>query len=431
MKIAIVGGAGVRTPLLVAGLTRSDLPIAETVLYDIDQERLSVIGPLAQRLSASGTLRWTGRVEDGLEGADFVLTSIRPGGIEARARNEAAALARGVVGQETVGPGGFAMAMATIPPMVGYAREVERRAPRALIVNVTNPVGMVTQAVTTATGARIVGICDTPGELFEEVAHALGLAPSECHFDYFGLNHLGWLREVYHRGAPQLARLWEDPRLLASVYRAPLFEAGFLQRLRLLPTEYLFYYYRPERAVENVRRAGRSRGEEIRALNARLFEDLRRRGADPVRVYDEYIAARSGGYMRIDAGAAGPRRPAPWAEPTGYDKVALAVLRGIHGDLGRVLPLDVPNRGNLPELEDGDVVEVPCVVNASGALPLHVGPVPDAVRDLLVQVKDYERLTVEAALTGSRETAWLALARNPLVRDPGLAEELITAMGIR
>lgn len=428
MKLAIIGGGGVRTPLLVGALAWSDLPIDEVVLFDVDADRLDLIGPLAARLGERRSVRWTTRLEDAIEGARFVLTSIRPGGIDARAHNEAVALARGVVGQETVGACGFAMAMATIPAMVAYARVVAKRAPEAWIVNFTNPVGMVTEAVAKATGARIIGICDTPTELFEETAHALGVSSSECHFDYFGLNHLGWLREVYHRGEPRLGPLFDEPERLARVYRSPLFEEERLVSLRMLPTEYVYYYYRPERAVQNLRRSGTSRGATIARLNESLFETLRAGPADAVLVYRQYLAARDAGYMQIESGSGAPRNPSAWAEVTGYDKIALSVLRAVVNDSGSVIPLNVVNRGNIASLRDDDVVEVPCVVNANGPLPLAVPAPPDSVRPLLEQVKAYERLTVEAALTGSDETARRALATNPLVGDPDLAADLISSL---
>ncbi len=428
MKLAVIGGAGVRTPLLIHGLTRSDVPISSVCLYDPDQTRLAVIAPLAARLSGGATVTASSSVAECVEGADFVFTSIRVGGIEARARDEATALDHGVIGQETVGPGGFAMAMRTIPHIVEYAKEVERRAPDAWIINFTNPVGIITEAVHTATGAKIIGICDTPTELFEEIAHALGLASQECHFDYFGLNHLGWVREVYHDGRPQLHRLWDDPARLASIYRVPLFDPVFLRELRLLPTEYVYYYYRARDAFENVKRAGRSRGHVIQQLNVKLFEDLAEPDADARIVYEAYLAARDGGYMQIESGTTAPRKPSPWAALTGYDKIALSVLRAIHFNTGAIIPLNVCNRGNLPELETDDVVEVPCTVTRNGALPLHVGPVPTAVLELLLRVKDYERRTVKAALSGDRDAARVALARNPLVADTALADRLIDAM---
>lgn len=428
MKLAIIGGAGVRTPLLVHGLTRSDVPITSVSLFDPDGDRLAVIAPLAARLSGGPGVSAASSLEACLEGASCVFTSIRVGGIEGRARDEQVSLDHGIVGQETVGPGGFAMAMRTIPYIVRYARAVERYAPDAWMINFTNPVGIVTQAVRTATGARIIGICDTPTELFEEIAHALGLPSAECAFDYFGLNHLGWVREVYHQGRPQLARLFEDPARLASVYRTPLFETRFLRELRLLPTEYVYYYYRSKEALENLKRAGSSRGRVIQALNEQLFRDLAAPGADTVAVYEAYLAARNAGYMQIESGGGTSRSPTPWADVTGYDKIALSVLRAMHRGSNAIIPLNVTNEGNMPELEAGDVVEVPCVVNQNGAKALHVGAVPANVRDLLVRVKDYERRTVAAALSGSQADALAALASNPLVADEALAARLLGAL---
>jgi 6-phospho-beta-glucosidase len=425
MRIAVIGGAGVRTPLLAAGLAGSDLPLEELLLYDTDRERLAVIAPLADGLAEGVAVRSCESVEQCVEGVDFVFTSFRAGGIDARARNEASALRLGLIGQETVGFAGCAMALAMIPEMVRYAREVERRAPGAWIVNFSNPVGIVTQAVQAATDARIVGICDTPTELFAEAARALELPLPECHFDYFGLNHLGWLREVHYGGRPRLGALWDDPDRLADLYRRDLFDPAFLAELRLLPTEYVYFYYRPERAIESLHRAGESRGVMIARLNARLFEALASGPDDPARVYRDYLAERDATYMQLESGSTEALAPPPAAAVTGYDRIALAVVRGIHFATGQVLPLDVPNRGNLADLEDDDVVEVPCVVNADGPHALHVPPIPEAARELLVPVKEYERLTLRAALEGSSELAVEALVRNPLVGRRDLATRLI------
>lgn len=428
MKIAVIGAAGVRTPLLVRGLAESPLPVADIALYDVDRERLSLMAPLVARMAENARVRACASLSECVEGASFVITSIRVGGIEARARYETIALEHGVVAQETVGAGGFAMAMATIPHMVAYAREIMQRAPRAWIVSFTNPVGIITEAVLKATGARILGICDTPSELFEECAHALGVPSAECHFDYFGLNHLGWLRELLHRGRPRIAELLQSDSALLRLYRAPFFEPELLRRLGVLPTEYLYFYYHPERALENLRQAGTSRGSAIQELNRRLFAALGDSSRDPVACYEAYLAERSASYLQLEAGSKQGHAPSAAAALAGYDKIAVSVIRAIHENSGAVIPLSVKNRGNIPELQDDDVVEVPCAVNASGALALHVGPVPASVRELLVQVKEYERLTVDAALSGSPELARAALARNPLVGRADLAERLVAAL---
>jgi 6-phospho-beta-glucosidase len=272
---------------------------------------------------------------------------------------------------------------------------------------------------------RVIGICDTPTELFEEVAHALGLQSERCYFDYFGLNHLGWLREVYSDGEPQLHRLWNDAERLRAVYKVPLFEPSFLRDLKLLPTEYVYYYDQPQRAFDNVRRAGQTRGQAIARLTGVLFDALREPDVDQVTVYKAYLSTRSAGYMQLESGSALPAAPSPASQLSGYDKIALAVVRAIHFNAIAIVPLSVHNRGNIPELLDEDVVEVPCLVDANGARPMHVGPVPDRVRPLLTMVKEYERRTVQAALVQSPDRARDALAANPLVPDTATADRLI------
>jgi 6-phospho-beta-glucosidase len=316
------------------------------------------------------------------------------------------------------------MAMRTIPHMVQYARQIAEAAPRAWIINFTNPVGMVTEAMRTASD-RVIGICDTPTELFEDVARVLGLDSTQCCFDYFGLNHLGWLREVYSGGEPQLHRLWRDADALRSVYRMPLFDSASLRNLKLLPTEYVYYYDQPTRAFDNVRRAGQGRGQVIGELTRALFDSLGEPGADIVACYKAYLWARSAGYMQIESGNDALTAPAAATGLSGYDRIALGVVRAMHFNTNTIIPLSVQNRGTMPSLLDQDFVEVPCVVNANGARPLHVGRIPESVAPLLARVKEYERLTVRAALAQSLDGAREALARNPLVPDAATADRLL------
>ena len=425
MKIAVIGGAGVRTPLLVGGLTDSDLPIEQIALYDVDQPRLKAIGAVAARMASKGRVTLCESVAECVAWADVVFTSIRVGGIEQRIHDEAAAQRHGIVGQETVGPAGFAMAMRTIPAMVRYTRQIAEAAPRAWIVNFTNPVGMVTEAMRTVSD-RVIGICDTPTELFEEVARILELDSASCYFDYFGLNHLGWLREVYSGGEPQLHRLWADDESLRQVYKVPLFDSVSLKALKLLPTEYVYYYDQPTRAFDNVRRAGQTRGQAIEELTRVLFESLANpRTTDIVSIYKGYLWTRSASYMMIESGSDAPSTPSAATGLSGYDRIALGVLRAIHFNTNTIIPLSVANHDNIGVLQHDDVVEVPCVVNANGARPMQVGPVPDRIVPLLTRVKEYERLTVRAALEPSLEAAADALAHNPLVADRATADRLI------
>ncbi len=436
MKIAVIGGAGVRVPLLAGGLSRSDLNLSEIALYDIDQDRLRVIANLASQMADGVKITTTATPEPAIDGSSFVITSIRVGGAERRAQDEAVALAHDVVGQETIGPAGFAMAVRSIPPIVDYGRMVSRLAPRAWMINFTNPVSIITQAVHQETDARLIGICDTPLEMFEDAAHALGLPASVCGYDYFGLNHLGWLRDVLFEGQGQLHRIWTDDARLMSAYRAPLFEPERLRELKLLPTEYLYYYYRPAHALAQIKASGSSRGQFVARLTEELFQALNpstpqaRKPASPqapIALYQRYLAARDSSYMQLETGSA-PRIKPDWAELSGYDKIALVTIRAIVKDQGAIIPLDVPNRGTFPFLEDDDIIEVPCRVDASGPRPNAVGPIPDHPRDLITTVKHYERATIRAALTGDRRQLADALALNPLVPSKDLAERLVAAM---
>lgn len=439
MKIAMIGGAGVRVPMLIGGLVRSDLPIDRIDLYDIDQDRLRIIASLAAQVAGATRVTPQATPEAAIEGADFVITSVRVGGAAQRAKDEAAAIALDTVGQETVGPAGFAMAVRAIPAMVHYGRLVARLAPRAWFINFTNPVSIITQAVHQESDARLIGICDTPMEMFEDAAHALGLPASVCSYDYFGLNHLGWLRDVLFEGEGQLQRIWNDDEKLAAAYRSPLFEPERLRELRLLPTEYLYYYYRPDVALAHMKRAGSSRGRVVAGLTAALFDDLANRhdpagGArplglpDPLERYERYLADRDASYMQIETGSTAKRVKPDWAELSGYDRIALMTMRAIVHNQGAVIPLDIANGDTLPFLDAEDIIEVPCRVDKNGPRAETVAPVPDHPRELMTKVKIYERATIRATLTGDRGELVDALALNPLVRSHDHARTLVDGL---
>jgi 6-phospho-beta-glucosidase len=436
MKIAVIGGAGVRVPLLAGGLARSDLRISEIALYDIDQDRLRTIAGLASRMAEGVKITTATTPEPAIDGSSFVITSIRVGGASQRAKDEAVALAHDVVGQETIGPAGFAMAVRSIPPIVDYGRMVARLAPRGWMINFTNPVSIITQAVHQETDARLIGICDTPLEMFEDAAHALGLPASVCGYDYFGLNHLGWLRDVLFEGEGQLQRIWSDDAKLMSAYRAPLFEPKRLRTLKLLPTEYLYYYYRPAHALAKIKASGSSRGQAVAKLTEDLFQSLKPADPqapnppspqNPLALYQRYLSARDSSYMQLETGSA-PRLKPDWAELSGYDKIALVTIRAIVKDQGAIIPLDVPNRGTFPFLEADDIIEVPCRVDAAGPRSNAVGPIPDHPRELMTTVKTYERATIRAALTRDRSDLVEALALNPLIQSKDVAKRLVDAM---
>jgi 6-phospho-beta-glucosidase len=243
VKLLVVGGAGLRTPLLVDGLLQAtaELSVDEVALYDPDRVRLATVLGLCRALCAargrSLRLSAPARLEEAAEGASFVILSIRVGGTAARARDERVAMEPGRLGQETPGPGGAALALRTLPVLLEQARVLEERAPSAWVVNFTNPAGLIAQALTTRTGLRVVGICDTPGELFHRIGLALGEPAARC--AYLGLNHLGWVRAVHAGGADRLDELLADDEKLGSLYPAARLAPDLLRARRLPPTPYL------------------------------------------------------------------------------------------------------------------------------------------------------------------------------------------------
>ena len=221
------------------------LGIREIALYDNRPPAAALMGSLCSAIADGTTTRITtpASADDAIADSSFVISSIRVGNMGARARDERLSLECGFAGQETTGPAGFAMALRTIPVALDYARTVERIAAAAWFINFTNPAGIITQAISTHTNAKVVGICDTPAELFHQIARALEEALEDVECDYFGLNHLGWVRAVRVRGEDVTSKLLADDELLRRLYRAELFPPALIRGLGLIPTEYLFFYY--------------------------------------------------------------------------------------------------------------------------------------------------------------------------------------------
>ena len=433
-KVALIGGGGVRSPLVMYGVNESSgrLGVGEMVLFDVDPERASVMCELGKALVAreggSLKLRLATSLEDAVEGASFVLNAIRVGGIRGRAVDERIAIENGYPGQETTGPGGVAMALRTAAVAIDYARAVERLSPDAWFINFTNPAGLITQAISHHTAVKVIGICDTPTELFHRIALALGAPPSEVHCDYVGLNHLGWIRRVLLRGEDVTARLLADDAALASLYQAPLFDFNMIRALGLIPTEYLFFYYSRRRALANQLAAGATRGEEILSLNDSLFERLAAkvaagRAEQALTIYTEYLNQRSGSYMQLEAsaGTAFDRThdltEDPFRVATGYHRIALDVMNALSGEEPNRIVVNVRNHGAIDDVEFEDVVEAPCQISSAAVAPERCGSLPEDVRGLVLAVKAYERAAIQAAVTGSADYARKAMLLYPAIGE--------------
>ena len=407
LKLAVVGGGSTYTPELVDGFSRraDRLTIDEIDLLDIDPERLEIVGGLADRmLRRQG---WTGRLvlttdrHAALEGADFVLFQLRVGGQQARFGDETLPKRWELIGQETVGAGGFAKALRTVPVILDLADEVrERSAPGAWIVDFTNPVGIVTQALADA-GHRSLGLCNVAIGFQRRFAARFGVEPERVELEQVGLNHLTWIRAVRVDGVDRL------PEILAADGAAIAEDVGEpVERLRSLgaiPSYYLRYY--DDTADVLAEQATHpTRAEEVMAIERDLLEMYR----DPALDRKPELLEHRGGAF--------------------YSEAAAQLIASLADGRGDVQVVDVRNDGALPGLAADDVVEIPARIDRDGAHPLPLAPLAPELLDLVVRVKTYERLAVRAAVSGDPALARAALAANPLAGGPEMAGQLFDAI---
>ncbi|WP_055525465.1 6-phospho-beta-glucosidase [Streptomyces graminilatus] len=431
MKLTILGGGGFRVPLVYGALLgdHAEGRVTHVVLHDLDAGRLSavtrVLAEQAAGVPDAPEVSATTDLDEALTGADFVFSAIRVGGLEGRANDEKVALDQGVLGQETVGAGGIAYGLRTVPVAEDIARRVARVAPDAWVINFTNPAGLVTEAMSRHLGDRVIGICDSPVGLGRRIARVLGANPGEAWIDYVGLNHLGWVRGLRINGRDELPRLLADPDLLGSFEEGKLFGTDWLQSLGAIPNEYLHYYYFNREAVRAYSEAEKTRGAFLRDQQAGFYEEMKRPDAAALTAWDRTRAEREATYMAEARETAGAGERDADDLSGGYEKVALALMRAIARDERTTLILNVRNRGTLSVLDAEAVIEVPCLVDANGAHPVAVDPLPDHASGLVCSVKAVEREVLAAAGSGSRATAVKAFALHPLVDSVNVARRLV------
>lgn len=443
MKLTVIGGGSVRAPRIIPSLVKraSRLDLQELWLMDIDRDKLELIGELcralAQRLGARFKIVLTTDARDAVSGAAHIITSIRPGFELGRATDERIAFKHGVLGQETTGAAGFAMAMRSLPAILDYCRLADEVAPGAWIYNFTNPAGLVAQGLHDAGIQRVIGICDSANGAQNAASRYLGVPLTQVRHEVFGLNHLSWTRSVKvdadadgKDGEEVLPALLSDPSFVQSTHMA-MFDPDLRQSLGMFLNEYLHYFYHRDEALAALLAKPETRGEEIVRLTAELIERLKEVDAanNPetgLLVWQEVMGKRSATYMahaRHDT-------PRPVMEPIGdedegYAGVALGCVEAIATGAPHYTGLNVPNNGAIAGMEDDDVVELSCVIDANGPHPMTIGKIPEGQYLLMRDVKRYERLAAQSILQRSRHLAMEALAAHPLIGSYPLAKSLV------
>ncbi|MFF3784730.1 6-phospho-beta-glucosidase [Streptomyces sp. NPDC001933] len=432
MKLTILGGGGFRVPLVYGALLadHAEGRVSAVTLYDTDADRLTavarVLGEQAAGVPDAPAVTATTELDEALRGADFVFSAIRVGGLEGRAADERVALDEGVLGQETVGAGGIAYGLRTVPVAVDLAQRIARLAPEAWVINFTNPAGLVTEAMSHYLGDRVIGICDSPVGLGRRIARVLGADPDRARIDYVGLNHLGWVRGLYVDGRDELPRLLADPELLGSFEEGRLFGTDWLRSLGAVPNEYLHYYYYNREAVRAYQDAEQTRGAFLREQQEGFYARMKDPATPALSAWDRTRAEREATYMSENREVAGVgEREESDLESGGYEQVALALMRAVARNERTSLILNVRNRTTLPVLDADAVIEVPCLVDANGAHPVAVDPLPYHAVGLVTAVKAVERAVLDAAASGSRSAAVKAFALHPLVDSVTVAGRLV------
>lgn len=428
MKLTIVGGGGFRVPQVFEAVAADGAPtrIDELCLFDVSDERLTVIraviAEMAEHFPHAPKVTATTDAAEAFRGADFIFAAVRIGGTAGRIVDERTALDLGVLGQETIGPGGLAYALRTVPFMVGLAHIIRDVAPEAWVINFTNPAGIVTEAMREVLGDRVVGICDTPIGLMRRVVAASGATTLDhVSFDYVGLNHLGWLRSVSVDGTDVLPGVLASDTALDAIEEARLMGFDWVRSLGALPNEYLYYYYFAREARTAIQNAARTRGEYLDAQQTAFFTGQHH---SPLAEWQRVRHARESTYM-AESRSEDEARHAEDVDGGGYQQVALDLMAAIATGRPATMILNVRNGSLVPELPADAVIEVGCRVDGDGVHPWPVAPVALDMLGLMTQVKSAERLVIAAATEGSRELAWRAFAAHPLVDSLAVARQLV------
>lgn len=404
MKVAVIGGGSSYTPELINGfLERLDsFPLTELWLMDILPERLEIVGKFAQRMAAAQgapfAVRLTTDQREAVKDADYVTTQLRVGWMQARREDEYLGRRHGLIGQETTGVGGMAKALRTIPVILQLAATMQEWArPGALLVNFTNPAGLVTEALARyAPGVPAVGVCNAPITTQINILNSINetqpqpIAFERTRLQTLGLNHLTWHRGFTIDGEDIWPRVLEMTLKQMRQSAQPVWAPELIESLQMIPNYYLQYFYSTAEKLAEQEQWPPSRAEQVMAIEAKLFAQY----AEPERNEPPPgLMERGGAY---------------------YSTVATQLLNAHANDLQEIHVVNVRHDGAVPGWPADWVLEMPCTVGRDGIRPLPTAPLPPACFGLMNAVKQYELLVVEAAVHGDREAAYQALLAHPL-----------------
>lgn len=422
LKIATIGGGSSYTPELIEGLINryDELPVEELWLVDIEEglEKLKIIGNLAQRMVKKANIPMkiitTTDRKKALESADFVTTQIRVGQLKARAKDERIPLSYGFIGQETNGAGGLFKGLRTIPVILEIANEMSELCPNAWLINFTNPVGMVMEALIRYSKHRkFIGLCNVPIGVERGIAKILEIDYNRIRVDFSGLNHMVYGFNIYiddiNKTDEVFNRFIEDSNLV-NMKNIELLEwdKEFLKTFKLIPCPYHKYYYKTKDMLENQLeqyRSGTTRAEEVIKTESELFNLYKDTKLD---IKPVELEKRGGAY---------------------YSDVACNLISSIYNDKGDLQVVNTVNGDTIKDFPKDFAIEMTCRITKDGPIPYKfIDEYPFMIKGLLYQIKSFEILGAEAAFEGNYDKALLAIVLNPLVSNDKLGHKLLDEM---
>jgi 6-phospho-beta-glucosidase len=415
LKIAYIGGGSTRAPGTVASFVHQgeNFQGSEIVLIDLDSERLGIVQTIGQKMARHQgidlTITATTDRRAGLADCDAVLTSYRPGGFEARYLDESIPLKHGVIGQETQGPGGFFMALRSIHVMKGILEDIQLVAPNAKVFNYTNPINLVSEAVTHHSDIPFYSFCEGPLYFARHVVHIAGLDPDKLDSVMIGLNHNCWTVRHLYEGQdviPLLAAALEEKQQDGSADEGDLRLLRLAVAMNCIPADYFRYYYYRDEVLAELRAKPTTRSQDIMSWTPDYWTHYRQQAASDAPQLDP--SRSRGGIHELE--------------------LAIDAMDAIFNDRKEVLPVNIRNNGAIPNLPDDRVVEVRGYFDKNGVSALSDGPVPAHVAGLVKMLGEYQALAAEAAWSGRRIDAIRALASNPLVLSLDKATTLYDEM---
>ncbi|MDD6728526.1 MAG: 6-phospho-beta-glucosidase [Eubacteriales bacterium] len=440
MKITVIGGGGVRSMFLAKSIAQKAerLKIDELCFMDNNSQKLKIYGGMASHvarlLCPEMKFTLTENAVEAVKDADYVITTIRVGEDDMRAKDERIALNKGVLGQETTGAAGFSFAMRSVPALAEYCELIKKYAKKNVkVFNFTNPAGVVSQTLRDMGYDFTYGICDAPSGMLRSFALLYGESPDNISGEVYGLNHLSYFKSITLNGKEITNDLIENDEAYKKTDMR-YFEKDLLRDRKAVLNEYLYYFYYREKAVENILKAPQTRGEQIRDINKNMTEELSKMDIENdfdgcLQVFNKWYGMREGSYM---ASETGEKRTTPWhfdiyeEDDGGYAGVALKFIETAQSGKTGTMIMCIPNEGSIDGLLDDDVVEITCDVDANGCTPHKIGKVDEQNLELIRRVKNYERLASKAIREKSISAAVQALTLHPLVDSYSLAKELVS-----